>query len=501
MLMLDDATCHRAIATRDARFDGVFFLGVTSTGIYCRTICRARRPKPENCRFFLHPAAAEHAGFRPCRMCGPEQAPGYAPVDATAALALVAVREIESGALGDGESLEILADRLGITPRHLRRVVGEHFGVSPVELAQTQRLLLAKRLLAETRMPVGEIALASGFRSLRRCNALFKSRYGLPPSAFRKSMAAKATSTGTAPAIERDRLSLTLGYRPPYAWPELMRYFMGRAIPGVEDITPDRYARTFRVGTRSGWLAVTPEADRNNVRVTVSSSLAAALPEVLAAVRRSFDLDASPHEIAAVLGPDPLLAESVRETPGLRLPGAIDAFETAVRTIIGQQVSVAAATTVMGRVVQAFGVPASTPWPVLNRCTLTAPRLARESVDTLAPLGLNGARANAILMLSRAVDGGQITLGRSTDPERAIAKLQELPGIGPWTAHYFGMRILGWPDAFIAGDLVVKRALAPLSSKQIEARSAAWRPWRGYAVMHLWRSVGFFKNPAAPILR
>ena len=487
MPLLDHATCQRAIATRDARFDGVFFHGVTSTGIYCRTVCRARRPKPENCRFFLHPAAAERAGFRPCRLCGPEQAPGYAPVDAAAALAAVAVREIESGALGDGESLEILADRLGITARHLRRVVGDYLGVSPVELAQTQRLLLAKRLLAETRMPIGEIALASGFRSLRRCNALFKSHYGLPPSAFRK--------TSAAPPMETGSLSLTLGYRPPYAWPELMRYFMGRAIPGVEIITPDRYARTLRIGPRSGWLAVTHEATAHRVRITVSNSLAAALPEVLSAVRRSFDLDASPHDIAAVLEADPLLAESVRETPGLRLPGAIDAFETAVRTIIGQQVSVAAATTVMGRVVQAFGESVLTPWPVLNRLTLTPGRLARESVDTLAPLGLNSARASALLAISRAVLDGCVTLGRTADPERAMARLQELPGIGPWTAHYFGMRILGWPDAFIAGDLVVKKALAPLTLKQIESRSAAWRPWRGYAVMHLWRSTGFFKNP------
>ena len=487
MPLLDHATCHRAIATRDPRFDGVFFPGVTSTGIYCRTICRARRPKPGECRFFLHPAAAEHAGFRPCRLCCPQQAPGYAPVDAAAALAAVAVREIESGALGDGESLEILAGRLGITPRHLRRAVGEYLGVSPVVLAQTQRLLLAKRLLAETQLPIGEIALASGFRSLRRCNALFKSRYGLPPSAFR--------NTSATPPMETGSLSLTLSYRPPYAWPELMRYFMGRAIPGVESITPDRYARTLRIGERSGWLAVTHEATAHRVRITVSSSLAAALPEVLSAVRRSFDLDASPHDIAAVLGADPLLAESVRETLGLRLPGAVDAFETAVRTIIGQQVSVAAATTVMGRVVQAFGDSIQTPWPALNRLTLTPDRLGRESVDTLAPLGLNSARASALLAISRAVMDGSVTLGRTADPERAMARLQELPGIGPWTAHYFGMRILGWPDAFIAGDLVIRKALAPLTLKQIEARSAAWRPWRGYAVMHLWRSAGFFKNP------
>ncbi len=494
MTLLDAATCHRALATRDARFDGVFYLGVTSTKIYCRPICRARRPNPENCRFFLHAAAAEHAGFRPCRLCRPEQAPGYAPVDATGTLATVAVRAIEAGALRDGESLEALAGELGVSSRHLRRVIGGHLGVTPVALAQTQRLLMAKRLLAETRLPIGEVALASGFRSLRRCNALFKSHYGLPPSAFRRG------STSPAAPPLTDQLTLTLGYRPPLAWAELLQYFQGRSIPGVEVITPTRYARTLRCRDCSGWLSVEPSEGSNHVRITVSSSLASALPEVLAAVRRCFDLDASPHAVAGVLGGDPLLAASVQETPGLRLPGAMDPFETAVRTIIGQQVSVAAATTVMGRVVQAFGDSILTPWPTLNRLTITPDRLARESVDSLAPLGLNSARANALLAVARAVDSGHLTLAHSPDPERTIARLQELPEIGPWTAHYFGMRILGWPDAFIAGDLVVRKALAPLTPRQIEAHSAAWRPWRGYAVMHLWRSIGFFKSPGSPVL-
>jgi AraC family transcriptional regulator of adaptative response / DNA-3-methyladenine glycosylase II len=284
------------------------------------------------------------------------------------------------------------------------------------------------------------------------------------------------------------------------AWAELLQYFQSRAIPGVEDITPTRYARTLGCGRRSGWLSVEHGETGHHVRITVSSSLAPALPEVLAAVRRCFDLDASPHAVAGVLGNDPLLAASVQETPGLRLPGAMDPFETAVRTIIGQQVSVAAATTVMGRVVQAFGDSILTPWPTLNRLTITPDRIARESVDSLAPLGLNSARAHALLAVARPVDSGQLTLAHSPDPERTIARLQELPGIGPWTAHYFGMRILGWPDAFIGGDLVVRKALAPLTPRQIEARSAAWRPWRGYAVMHLWRSTGFIKAPGSPVL-
>ena len=501
MPLLDPAICHLAIATRDPRFDGVFFLGVITTGIYCRTICRARRPKPENCRFFAHPASAEAAGFRPCLLCRPGLAPGYAPVDAGATLARIAVRALESGALADGEKLETLATSLGITTRHLRRVVGEHLGASPVALAQTWRLLMARRLLQETPLPVSQIALASGFRSLRRCNALFKARYGMTPSAFRRPSGKAIVGpreTNLPSVVLAESLSLTLSYRPPFAWQELLRYFMGRAIPGVEAITPERYARTFDLGGQSGWIAVTHQAATHRVRVEVAPSLTGVLPQLLAAIRRSFDLDAAPHDIAEVLEPDPLLQLSVRETPGLRLPGAIDPFETAVRTIIGQQVSVAAATTVMGRIVQAFGGSILTPWPELNRLTLTPARLAQESIDTLAPLGLNSARAGALLTLSRSLIEGKISLRPSADPERAMARLQELPGIGPWTAHYFGMRILGWPDAFIGGDLVVKKALAPLTPRQIEARSAAWRPWRGYAVMHLWHATGFFKTNARP---
>ena len=403
-------------------------------------------------------------------------------------LAAAAVRRIENGALDDGENLPALAEELGITPRHLRRVVREHLGVSPVELAQTQRLLMAQRLLNGTRLSISEIALACGFRSLRRCNALFLERYGMPPTAFRRRHAEGAEK----PAAQT--LAVTLAYRPPFSWSALLHYFAGRAIPGVELITAESYARTLRIGKHAGWLKVTQEAGRDALRVEMAAELAPALPAVLQGVRRAFDLDAVPSAIADVLGSDPLLAPSLVESPGLRLPGAVDPFETAVRTIIGQQVSVAAATTVMGRVVRTFSDHLTTPWSELNGLTVTPERLASQSVDTLAPLGLNAARANAILALSRAVAEGKIHLRHSADPARTIARLQELPGIGPWTAHYFGMRILGWPDAFIGGDLVVRKALAPLSPRQIEERSQAWRPWRGYAVMHLWRGVGFLKN-------
>ncbi|RYD37101.1 MAG: DNA-3-methyladenine glycosylase 2 family protein [Verrucomicrobiaceae bacterium] len=483
MIFLDEETCHRATAVRDPRFDGVFYLGVTSTGIYCRTVCRARRPKRENCRFFPHPASAELAGFRPCRLCRPEQAPGFTAAGEGAELAAAAVRRIEDGALDDGDSLPTLAEELGITPRHLRRVVRGHLGVSPVELAQTQRLLMAQRLLHTTRLPISEIALACGFRSLRRCNALFLERYGMPPTAFRRqSVSAAGVET------PEQSLTVTLAYRPPFEWKALLEYFADHAIPGAEHITAESYARTLRIGGHTGWIRIMPEPGRDALRVQLAASLAPVLPTVLQAVRRTFDLDAAPSAINAVLEQDPLLAPSVASAPGLRLPGAADPFEGAVRTIIGQQVSVAAATTVMGRVVRVFGEPLSTPWPELNSLTLTAGRLAAQSVDTLAPLGLNSGRANALLALSRAVAEGKIHLRRSADPLRTMAQLEELPGIGPWTSHYIGMRMLGWPDAFLLGDLVVRKALAPRSPRQIEEYSRIWRPWRAYAVMHLWRT-------------
>lgn len=530
MTFLDEETCHRAIEVRDPRFDGVFYIEVKTTGIYCRTVCPARRPKRENCRFFPHPASAELAGFRPCLLCRPEQAPGFARLGEGADLAAAAVRRIETGALDGGENLPALAEELGITPRHLRRVVREHLGVSPVELAQTQRLLMAQRLLDTTRLSISEIALACGFRSLRRCNALFLERYGMPPSAFRRralgstggaaskmdgaasKFSATASGGDTAASASpvssaKDKaaepapqsLTVSLAYRQPFSWPALLHYFAGRAIPGVEHLTAESYSRTLRIRKHTGWLRISQEPGRDALRVELSTSLVPALPAVLQGVRRAFDLDAVPSAIAGVLGQDPLLAASVADAPGLRLPGAFDPFETAIRTIIGQQVSVAAATTVMGRVVRAFGETSSIPWPDehLTGLTVTAQKLSSQSIDTLAPLGLNSARANAILSISRAVAEGKIHLRHSADPARAIAQLQELPGIGPWTAHYFGMRILGWPDAFISGDLIVRRALAPLTPRQIEERSQVWRPWRGYAVMHLWRSAGFLKTASA----
>ena len=486
---LDLDVCYAAFASRDSRFDGVYFMGVTSTGIYCRTICRARRPLRKNCKFFQNATLAEQAGFRPCKLCRPEQSPGLPMLDLGSTVISSAIQRIEQGGLADGCGIDHLARKLGVSSRHMRRVFQENMGVSPIQLAQTQRLLMAKRLLSETQLPITQVATASGFQSLRRCNALFKATYGLSPSSFRRE-------TVNTRSAKRDTGSITLGlgYRPPYGWLEILRYFQGRAIPGVEAIDDVSYTRTLCVDHRSGWLRVTNDEKRHSLRVQVSSELVGVIPNVLACVRRAFDINAVPTAITQVLANDCRFAKSLACSPGLRLPGAMDRFETALRTIVGQQVSVAAATTVMSRIVQAFGERVETPWPQLDLNTITPERIARESVDSLAPLGLNSARANAILGLARAIQEGRIQLEYSMDPERSMAQLQELDGIGPWTANYFGMRILGWPDAFIGSDLVIRKQLAPMTSKQIEMASQAWRPWRAYAVMHLWNASGFFQT-------
>ena len=366
-MRIDTETCYRALAARDARFDGLFFVGVTTTGIYCRPICSARTPGRDRCRFFASAAAAEHAGFRPCLRCRPELAPGHAPVDALGRTARLAAARIEAGALNDDGSLETLARELGLSSRQLRRAIRQEFGVSPVELAQTRRLLLAKQLLTETNLPMIEVALASGFASVRRFNALFRSHYSMTPSRIRRTAGVHSA---------RDSLTLTLAYRPPLAWKPILQFLAGRATMGVESVLDDRYLRTVRMGETRGWVKVEPSARRNALSVEISTSLAAVLPTLLPRLRCLFDLDARPDVIAAHLSADPRLARAASQLPGLRVPGSVDGFEMAVRAILGQRISVPGATTLAGRLAAAFGEPIETPFPMLNRLSPRPERLA-----------------------------------------------------------------------------------------------------------------------------
>jgi AraC family transcriptional regulator of adaptative response / DNA-3-methyladenine glycosylase II len=475
-MTLDQDTCYRALRARDARFDGRFFVAVSSTRIYCRPVCTVKPPRKENCRFYPSHAAAESAGYRPCLRCRPELAPGNASVDATTRLAQAAASLIEDRALEEG-GLEHVATRLGITDRHLRRAFGSEFGVSPVEFAQTQRLLLAKRLLTDTAMPVTDVAFASGFGSLRRFNALFKQRYRLQPSALRKRMNAEG-------AAASDALRFELAYRPPYDWPAVSAFLGARAIAGVESVEAGVYRRTARIELdgkpQFGWIEIVPAAKKHALRVTVSASLAKALPPVLSRVKSLMDLACNPAEVAQALG------ALAKPRPGLRVPGAFDGFEVAVRAIVGQQVSVAAARTVTGRIAAAYGDPVATPFDALTATFPTAARIADLPYGHIARLGMPGARAKTIIGIARAIADGKLELMPNADVEATLDKLRSLPGVGEWTAQYLAMRSLAWPDAFPHTDLGVMRALGEKNPKRVLELGEAWRPWRAYAVLHLW---------------
>jgi len=479
-MTIDDDVCYRALVARDTRFDGVFFVGVKTTGIYCRPVCTAKTPGRDRCRFFASAPLAEQAGFRPCLRCRPELAPGHAPIDSARTIARAAAARIEAGALTGGGSLEDLAASLGLSSRQLRRSVRKELGVTPVELAQTNRLLLAKRLIAETQLPLVQVAFAAGFASVRRFNALFRSHYRLSPSMLRR---------GSSQAVAGDSLRLVLAYRPPLDWDAMLRFLAARAIPGVECVTGGAYHRTVGIGQYRGWLSVSPIAHGNLLAVDLATALAPALPSILARLRNLFDLDARPDVIAGHLALDPLLAPSVKLHPGLRVPGAFDSFELAMRAILGQQVSVRGASTLAGRFAERFGEAIETPLACLNRIAPTADSLSTVRSSILAGLGLPSARAESLRNLARAVARGEIDLEPGFDPTAVVARLVELPGIGPWTAEYIAMRALRWPDAFPAGDLGLVKASRLKSARALEKAAERWRPWRAYAAMHLWESL------------
>lgn len=474
-MSLDPDACYRAMLSRDERFDGRFFVGVKTTGIYCRPVCRVRTPGRQRCEFYPSAALAERAGYRACFRCRPELAPGLAPMDSVSRLVARAMRRIEAGALNDG-SLEELACELGVTGRHLRRAVQAELGLSPIELAQTRRLSLAKQLLHDTQLPMVDVAFASGFRSLRRFNAAFKARYTRSPSALRRQ--------GTL-AARPETVCVTLSYRPPLAWAALLDFLSHRAVPGVELVRDGVYYRTAEIGGARGWLAVSQSRERPALRAELSFSLVRQVLPLVARLRRLFDLDAEPWVIAEHLAKDRRLARSLSARPGLRVPGAFDAFEAACRAVLGQQVSVAAATTLAGRLARAYGEPVETPFPQLTRLTPAAARIAAADASEFAALGITSARARSLKRLAQELASGSLTLDGG-DAEGTVQRLQELPGIGPWTAQYVAMRALSWPDAFLEGDLGVRKALGSIDARAARALSERWKPWRSYAVMHLW---------------
>jgi AraC family transcriptional regulator of adaptative response / DNA-3-methyladenine glycosylase II len=479
----DRRRLYHALTARDSRFDGVFFVGVTSTDVYCRPICPAKTPKARNCRFFDTPQEAEHAGFRPCLRCRPELAPGSAPVDDGQRIAAAIVQRLEEGNFDEKADLESIADQFELSSRQIRRIIQKELGVPPIQLLLTRRLLLAKQLLTETTLPITEVAFASGFSSLRRFNDAFNTRYGMPPTRLRR----KATA-GADAIVESQTSTLQLSYRPPYDWTGVLAFLAARALTGVEHVTDSSYARTVRLGMAKGWIRVTQSKKKPALLIEFTHSLTPVLPALLGRVRALFDLNARPDLIARHLRKDARLKSAVTTNPGLRVPGAFNGFEMGVRAILGQQLTVRAATTIAGRFIEAFGTPIGTPLAELNRLTPAPATIAAASLDDIARLGIIAARATSIIALAKAQGSGALCLdgGAHHDPDGSIARLAELPGIGPWTAHYIAMRALRWPDAFPKEDIAVRRNLGGVTAKEAEARSQSWRPWRSYAVMHIW---------------
>jgi len=482
----DHRRLYNALTARDSRFDGVFFVAVTSTGIYCRPICRVKTPKAANCRFYDTAQEAEHAGFRPCLRCRPELAPGNAPVDDAQRIAQLIVQRLEEGQLDEEAGLEAIADQFELSSRQIRRIVQKELGVPPIQLLLTRRLLLAKQLLTETALPMTEVAFASGFSSLRRFNDAFTRRYRMPPTRLRKTV--KDGTNGTDAIAGSETSVLQLSYRPPYDWKSLLAFLCARTLKGIEHVTDESYARTVQFGKAKGWIRVTQSKRQHVLLLEFTHTLTPALPTLLGRVRALFDLDARPDVIAKRLGKDAHLARAVKANPGLRVPGAFSGFEMGLRAILGQQVTVKAATTIACRFVEAFGESIVTPVPELNRLTPAPARIAKASIDDIARHGIVAARAKSIIALAKAEGSGEICLdgGAHHNPDDSIRQLAKLPGIGPWTAHYIAMRAMRWPDAFPKEDIAVRNNLGGVSAKEAEALSQPWRPWRSYAVMHVW---------------
>ena len=483
MNLLDHDACYRALSTRDSRFDGRLFVGVKTTGIYCRPICPARTPKQANVNFYPSAAAAQAAGFRPCLRCRPESSPDLGAWRGTSNTVSRALAMIEAGAL-DNEDVDGLAARLGMGERQLRRLFRQHLGASPIAVAQTRRVLLAKQLIHQTRLPMTEVALASGFGSVRRFNETFQSLYARPPAALRRL-------SGEAPAGE-DGVRLDLAYRGPYDWEALTGFLALRAIIGVEVVSPKLYARTIAIGEHRGLLCVSPVPGRDRLSVTVRFPRLAALPAIIARVRRVFDLSADPQAIADHLSLDPALAPRVAARPGLRVPGAWDGFELAVRAILGQQITVTAATNLAARIVRDWGEPLPDGLAgVIPGLTHIFPSAERLAAADLSILPMPRARSASLQSLARTAAADPALFEPRADLAGAIARLKALPGIGEWTAQYIAMRQLREPDAFPVGDIGLMRAMAGPDGARpaaaaLQARAEAWRPWRAYAALHLW---------------
>lgn len=470
--------CYRAIRSRDARFDGRFFTAVISTGIYCRPICPAQTPQAKNVRFYACAAAAEAAGFRACRRCRPETSPGSPDWNVRADLAARALRLIADGVV-DSEGVAGLADRLAVSERHLHRELVAEVGAGPLALARTRRAQTARLLIDKTDLPLTKVAFTAGFSSIRQFNDTMQASFGCPPSALRRSA---PTSNGDA-----GKLVLHLSYRPPFDSAALFDFLGRRAIPGVEEVRANYYRRTVELGETRGIIEVEPQRTKPTLVLHLQLNRLQDINVLVQCCRYLFDLDADPTAINGVLEGDPVLAPLIAARPGLRIPGTVNGFEMAVRAILGQQISLAGARTLIGRMVQKFGEPLANADGTLTHFFPAPEAIAQADLEGL---GITRGRTRALRALAEQVSAGHLVLEHSADREEVEARLLELPGVGAWTAAYIAMHALGDPDAFPASDLRLRRALEArgLASdvKSITEHAQVWRPWRGYATMHMW---------------
>jgi AraC family transcriptional regulator of adaptative response / DNA-3-methyladenine glycosylase II len=476
-MQLDWQVCSRARLSRDPRFDGKFFIGVLGSGVYCRSICPAPAAKEKNCRYFLTAAAAAEAGFRPCLRCRPECSPGTPAWLGTPNTVSRALRLIAESSLTDG-GVEVLAERLGVGSRHLRRLFVRHLGATPMAVAQTRRLHFAKKLIDETSLPMSEVALASGFGCVRRFNATIRKIYNRTPTQIRRL--ARPSSH------PEDQYLFRLRFRPPYDWRGVLAFLAPRATPGVEVVENGTYRRSISWDGNSGYFEVSLSGKNDGLNVRVQFGDARSLFFIIERIRSMFDLNADWAAIVESLRADPVLAGPIEAEPGLRVPGCWDGFELAIRAILGQQISVKGATTLAGRIVSAFGEA----FPAATGLTHLFPTPERLAEANLSNIGLTSSRAETIRVFSRAVAEKKIRFEGVVDLDAFLASLCEIPGIGKWTAQYVAMRALGEPDAFPSSDLGLLHAVGLQAARELEERAEAWRPWRAYAAMYLWRIAG-----------
>ncbi|HEV7367485.1 AlkA N-terminal domain-containing protein [Arenibaculum sp.] len=485
---LDPEISYRAIQSRDRRFDGRLFVGVTSTGIYCRPVCPARTPMPAHCRFYASAAAAQEAGFRPCLRCRPETAPDLGAWRGTSNTVSRGLALIAEGALdGEDAGVERLAERLGVGGRQLRRLFEQHLGASPIAVAQTRRVLFAKQLIHDTRLPMAEVALASGFGSVRRFNETFQRLFGRPPGALRR----KGVTPLPEGTVAATGVTVELRYRPPYDWPAMLAYLRARAIAGIERVEGEVYRRTVLHDGAPGTVEIAHAPHRSSLSATIRVPCVRGLPSVVARIRRVFDLGADIAAIGAHLARDPLLAPLVAERPGLRAPGGWDGFELAVRAVLGQQVTVEAARRLAGALVRLCGTPIAAADRGDPALAFAFPTPAQVAAADLSALGMPGARKAALLALAEAVLADPGLFEPLGSVEETVARLRAIRGVGEWTAHYIALRAVREPDAFPASDIGLMRGAAGPDGRrptatELRGRAEPWRPWRAYAAQHLW---------------